>query len=251
MRLIDGARHGAHDMTLTGNPGDDAAAVRDAVAALRAVLPELADDPLLLLPSEVRSSRAVRGDGVPPSESVIDDDLRGGRRARPGRHLRGRPGMARFRELGRAAQLARDDHVQPAVEPLPPRRQGGEERVRRIRSGTRRAFAGADGAMRASAWRSSAVPPRSLAPGKYRAYLAPAAMEEIAGLLCWGAFSGRALATQQSALSKMRTGETLDRRVTIAEDTGARHRAGLPVGGLRATGAGAAGRRMARSSGRW
>src|SRR5206468_12688519 len=35
-------------------------------------------------------------------------------------------------------------------------------------------------------------PPKALQPGKYRAYLAPQAMEEIAGLLCWGGFSGRA-----------------------------------------------------------
>ena len=43
-------------------------------------------------------------------------------------------------------------------------------------------------------------PARTLAPGRYRAYLAPAAMEEIAALLCWGGFSARALATKQSAL---------------------------------------------------
>src|SRR6185436_2148291 len=57
-------------------------------------------------------------------------------------------------------------------------------------------------------------PPRTLAPGKYRAYLAPSAMEEIAALLCWGGFSGRALATKQSALTKMQGGESLDARVT-------------------------------------
>ena len=62
-------------------------------------------------------------------------------------------------------------------------------------------------------------PPRALAPGKYRAYLAPSAMEEIAGLLCWGGFSGRALATQQSALAKMRAGQSLDARVALTEDT--------------------------------
>ena len=44
-------------------------------------------------------------------------------------------------------------------------------------------------------------------------------IEEIASLLCWGGFSGRALATQQSALARMQTGETLDARVSLVEDT--------------------------------
>jgi predicted Zn-dependent protease len=62
-------------------------------------------------------------------------------------------------------------------------------------------------------------PPRTLKPGKYRAFLAPAALEDIAGLLCWGGFSGRALATRQSALGRMRDGQALDARVHITEDT--------------------------------
>src|SRR4029079_4730137 len=64
-------------------------------------------------------------------------------------------------------------------------------------------------------------PPRSLAPGKYRASLAPAALQEIAELLAWGGFSARALETQQSALAKMRIGATLDPRVQICEDIAA------------------------------
>jgi predicted Zn-dependent protease len=44
-------------------------------------------------------------------------------------------------------------------------------------------------------------------------------MEEIAAILCWGGFSGRALATKQSALVKLQDGEALDPRVSISEDT--------------------------------
>ena len=64
-----------------------------------------------------------------------------------------------------------------------------------------------------------AQPSQSLPPGKYRAYLAPSAVDEIASLLGWGAFSGRALATRQSPLNRMEGGERLDPRVTIREDT--------------------------------
>ena len=51
-----------------------------------------------------------------------------------------------------------------------------------------------------------AAPPRALEPGRYRAYLAPSAMEEIANMLCWGGFSGRAIETRQSCLFRLRDG---------------------------------------------
>ena len=62
-------------------------------------------------------------------------------------------------------------------------------------------------------------PPKALVPGKYRAYLPPAALQEVTDLLAWGAFSARALATQQSPLAKMRAGARLDPRVSMSEDT--------------------------------
>jgi predicted Zn-dependent protease len=65
-----------------------------------------------------------------------------------------------------------------------------------------------------------ARPAKTLAPGKYRAYLTPAAMEDVASLLCWGGFSARALATKQSSLSRMQDGGArLDPRVTMSEAT--------------------------------
>ena len=65
-----------------------------------------------------------------------------------------------------------------------------------------------------------AAPSRSLAPGRYRAYLTPSAMEEIAGMLCWGGFSGRALATRQSCLFRLKDGDAaLDPGVAFEENT--------------------------------
>ncbi|MHC6227737.1 TldD/PmbA family protein [Pseudomonas sp. X10] len=46
-------------------------------------------------------------------------------------------------------------------------------------------------------------PLRVLSPGRYRAYLAPAALDEIAGLLCWGGFSAQSLATGNSPLQRL------------------------------------------------
>ena len=76
VRLIEGTRHAEHTMSLTGDSGTDSAAVRDAVTGLRSALPELAPDPLLLLPTDVRDSRDVRDGSLPPAETVVDEILR-------------------------------------------------------------------------------------------------------------------------------------------------------------------------------
>ena len=61
-------------------------------------------------------------------------------------------------------------------------------------------------------------PAITLKPGTYRAYLAPAAMDEIAGMLCWGAFSAQSLATGNSALQRLYNGDArLSPRVSFSE----------------------------------
>ncbi|MEM5400299.1 metallopeptidase TldD-related protein [Paraburkholderia unamae] len=66
-----------------------------------------------------------------------------------------------------------------------------------------------------------ALAPRALGPGPYRAWLAPAALEELLGVTAWGGFSARAQATSQSPLYRLHGGElSLDARVSITEDLG-------------------------------
>ena len=61
-------------------------------------------------------------------------------------------------------------------------------------------------------------PLKTLAPGQYRAYLAPAALDEIIGMLCWGGFSAQSIANKESPLQRLYGGETqLSPLVTMAE----------------------------------
>ena len=105
-----------------------------------------------------------------------------------------------------------------------------KSRARRASPGTPRAFAAkmARGARAARAHRPAARSRSRRA--RYRAYLAPAAMEEIVGLLCWGGFSARALATRQSPLvaDAARRRRALDPRVYIAEATADGVAPGIP-----------------------
>ena len=61
-------------------------------------------------------------------------------------------------------------------------------------------------------------PTRALCPGRYRAWLAPAAMAELMGLLAWGGFGLRAQRTGTSALAALARGErAFDAAVTLGE----------------------------------
>ncbi len=64
------------------------------------------------------------------------------------------------------------------------------------------------------------APARTLDPGNYRTYLAPAAMQEVLEALCWGGFGLKSQRTKHSPLMRMADGaERFDEKVTIAENT--------------------------------
>lgn len=60
---------------------------------------------------------------------------------------------------------------------------------------------------------------KQIDPGEYRAFLAPRAMEELAGLLCWGGFSARSRATKQSPLLRLHEGQLLSPKLSLSEST--------------------------------
>jgi len=220
VNLVRGARHATHRLSLSG-PGRldaDRVALAAAVAGLRATLPDLADDPHLLLATDVRSSRDVRGGPLPPAETVIDALLG----AADGQDLvglyAGGPVCRGFaNSLGQ-----RNWHAVTTFNLQWSLYHRADKAVKSALSGT--AWDAAAFAAKMDAAREGlahiARPAKTLAPGKYRTFLTPAAMEEVASMLCWGGFSARAHATKQSALTRMRDGADparLDPRVTIAE----------------------------------
>ncbi|HQR10556.1 MAG TPA: metallopeptidase TldD-related protein [Casimicrobiaceae bacterium] len=217
VRLIRGARHARHVLSLTGDMKADGDALRTVVSDLRAALPELADDPLLMLPGDVRSTRAIRGSSLPPAEQVVAEVLDAARGTDLVGIYAGGPVWRGFAN----SEGQRNWHETTTFNLQWSLYHRADKAVKSAHAGF--AWDGAALARKMNETRERlgliSRPAKVLEPGKYRAYLAPAAMEEIAGLLCWGGFSGRALATQQSALARMRDGERLDSRVSLAEDT--------------------------------
>ena len=73
-----GTRHATQLLSLSGHLGEDGAAIAAAVATLSAALPDLDPDPHLLISTEVRSSRSIRGGPLPAAEEIVDAVLGAG-----------------------------------------------------------------------------------------------------------------------------------------------------------------------------
>ena len=66
-----------------------------------------------------------------------------------------------------------------------------------------------------------AHPPRTPSPGRYRAYLAPAAAQELMDMLAWGGFDLKSQRTAQTPLLRLLRGErTLSPAIDLREDHG-------------------------------
>jgi len=195
IRLVHGARHAEHVLAMSGNATEDRAAVASAVAGLRAVMPQLADDPHLLLPDRVASSRVERPGALPPAEAVVDEILA----AADGLDLVGLYAAGPVWRGFASSDGQRNWHAATTFNLQWSLVDRGDKAVKSAYAGF--AWDSGEFASRMHAARERlalvARPSTTLAPGRYRAFLAPSAMEEIAGLLSWGAFSARALETRR------------------------------------------------------
>lgn len=217
VRLLHGQRHAEHSLTLTGGIGGDRQRVIDAVGGLRGALTDMHDDPHLLLPTTVHSTRDLRAGHVPAAEEVVEQIIA----AAHGSDLVGLYAAGPvYRGFANSAGQ-RNWHAATTFNLQWSLYHRADKAVKAAYAGLNWDGAGLRARMDDAREKLSLIarPAKSLPPGKYRAYLSPTAVDEIAGLLCWGAFSARALATKQSPLSRMEAGERLDARVSISEDT--------------------------------
>jgi predicted Zn-dependent protease len=218
VRLIVGRKHAEYCLTVCGDLARDRETVARALAALRDTVQELPDDPHLDYATEVRSSRVVRSDPLPAPEGIIGKVLDAAKGLDlVGIYAAGPVYRGFANSLGQ-----RNWHEVTSFNLQWSLYHRADKAVKTSYSGfdwSDPAFAAKMGAAR-DRLALLAVPARSLEPGSYRAYLTPTAMEEIAGMLCWGGFSGRALATRQSCLFRMQEGDTaLDRSISFSENT--------------------------------
>ena len=215
LRLVDGRRQAAETISLTGHLDGDRARGRAALDALQPWLAELPDDPWLALPAPAAS----RHDGpaeMPDGRAALDALLRLG----AGLDL---VGVLASGEVLRACLDSRgtDHWFRTASFHLDwSLHEAGGRAVKAELAGERwdEAALAARLADQRRQMERLRLPVQTPGPGRYRAWLAPAALYELLELLAGGDLGIKALRTRQSALQALYDGQaSLDPRVTLRE----------------------------------
>lgn len=216
--LIEGRRHAAADLTLTGVAASDRQRLKDLVEELRAVRTQVPEDPYLHYATQVRSGEWCHPDHLPPGAELAQRILEAGAGADLVGILASGPSHAGFaNSLGQRNWYTRSSFnldfsfYRQADKAVKTRYAGfawqDEAFLSRV-------------ATAAEQLEVLARPPRTVPPGRYRAYLAPMAMEEIMGLLSWEGFSLRAHRTGTTPLLRMVEQDArLHPAVTLVENT--------------------------------
>ena len=218
LELFDGRRHASQTLSLTGN-AEDEARIDAAISELREILASAPEDPHFLVSTSVQSTIRDAPDRLPPDDaavaSILDNaagaDFVGFYATGPVHH--GFANSFGQRNWSTVHSFSLDACLYAQ----------GDKAVKT-------AYAGAewhDDAVQAKFAEAKAKlailerPAKTIAPGEYRVFLAPAAMEEVLGLLSWGGFSLAAHRTATTPLIRLARGEVaLSPLVTLAENTG-------------------------------
>lgn len=222
LHLIDGRRHAASVITVAGDLAQDRALVTSTLSALRAQLPDLPDDPYLLLPTAVIDSEHVIASSLPPISDIVDQVLL----AAAGLDLVGILAAGTIYRGFANANGQRNWHQSTTFNlDWSLYLTGSQMRDKAVKS----SYAGADwNAAEFKARVDTAVAqlallaraPVTIPPGAYRAYLTPAAMNEIVSMFNWSGLSEKSLRTRQSAVRRMRDeGVCLHPSITLRELT--------------------------------
>lgn len=219
LTLISAGRQVEGGCDLAGQPAVDLGRARDLLARLHERLPHVPEDPYLNISREPSHSERVGAGELPPTEEALGMlaaaseglDLVGiwasgslvtGLASSLGhRHWH----ESRSFNLDFSCHLDRDKAVKVSL--------GGHawdpQVLHQRLDAVRRDLA------------VMARPARTIPPGRYRAYLAPAAVGEIMDLLAWGGFGLKDHRTAQTPLLKLARGERrLDPRVALSEEQG-------------------------------
>lgn len=218
LTLVDGRRRNRVTLTLAGAPAADRERVDHAMRSLRAGVAALPEDPYLLIATEPSTSERVSAGALPSAEQAIDDVVTAGQ----GSDLVGILGSGPiFRGFASSMGAFHWHAVQAFLFDWSLYHQA-DKAVKSTWAGNR--WDRVELARRIDAAREDLAlmrrPAKTLAPGEYRAYLAPAAMDSLVAMLNWGGISAKAQRTKSSSLQKLVDGQVrLSPLVTVLEDT--------------------------------
>ena len=218
LTLIEGTRRIDASVTLSGIAAVDRDTLGGLLDTLRIGIADVPDDPFLLVEITAVTSVAERRGALPDPAEVIDEVLEMGR----GLDLVGFHASGPIYKGFSSSLGVRHWH---AVENFAFSWCLYHDRDKAVKSSYSgdawdRAALGSKMAFAREQLARLGQPARKVTPGGYRAYLAPAAMTEILGMLSWAGFGLKSRQTKQSGLLRMASGdERMSPMVTIAENT--------------------------------
>jgi len=218
LRLIDGERQAYSTLTVSCEPAADFGRVASALKTLREGLCDAPDDPHLMVDRSSSWTQSIRRTGTLPDPAALARTV--AERAKGLDFVGFYAGGSLSRGFASSSGSRGWYEVENFNFSWSLYGSGG----RAIKS----SYSGEswdDGAFAAKVELASArlpllsAAPRALAPGNYRAYLAPAAAQELLGTTAWSGFSARSQASARSELYKLHAGEVaFDARVELTED---------------------------------
>jgi predicted Zn-dependent protease len=215
VELFRGTRHASQTITLTGV--DDRDAAMAAVATLRDILADTPEDPHFLINEVPASTTRVLPNKLPAEDEAVAAILDAGR----GHDLVGLYAAGPIHRGFANSYGQRNWDTAHAFSADFSFYLQSDKAVKVDHAGTAwdantfaAKMAGAKARLAALA-----RPPKTISPGSYRVFFAPAAMEELFSLLSWGGFSLAAEKTATTPFIRMVDGGvTLDPRVTLVEN---------------------------------
>jgi predicted Zn-dependent protease len=216
--LIEGHRHAATDLTLTGDPAVDRPRLVNLVEELRAIRAHVPEDPFLCYATEIHSSEHLYPNRLPEGKVMVERILAAGQGYDlVGIHASGAIHAGFANSLGQRNWISRYSfnldwsfYLQ-ADKAVKARYAGFDWQDEEFQTRVEAAVTQLD---------VLAQPACDIPPGRYRVYLAPLALEEILNLLSWDSFSLRAHRTGTTPLLKMvEDGARLHPELTITENT--------------------------------
>ncbi len=218
LTLIDRGRRLSSSLPMAFDLEADRSALRSALQRLRSDLDGLPVDPFLLYATQARSSNLERRGRLARSEEAIGTVIEAaGSADLVGIYASGPVYRGFANSLGQRNWHAVDSFQldwsvflkadKAAKSSYASQSWDGLEVQRRIQASREQLH-------------PLATPPRSIEPGCYRAFLAPAAMDELLNMLNWDGVSARSQLTHQSALQRLVDGDSrLASQITLGENT--------------------------------
>jgi predicted Zn-dependent protease len=215
LRLTHRQRTATISLPFTSQPSDGAAAL-DALNDLRQELPQLPEDPYIVLPQNYGSSHEVypgqllRPEDTPnailPMVQGVDFT---------GIYASGEIVRANANSAGQRHWFATETFFLDYSMIAP-----SEKAVKATLAGQAWDATKFQAQIEESKTQLQALdrPVKTIAPGRYRTYLAPAAIAEIMGMFSWGGVSESSIRQGGSALAKMREGKNLSPLFTLKEN---------------------------------